>query len=414
MEKIYRKVDDIKNYRKLQRFRHLPPVVKRVLVADYKFIKVSVFRAVDSEENTRIVMYTQSIANYLGKTPFIKTEVVSYISYCKVRKKVFTRDPHWVLQALQDNKNYAEAIGVESMFTYRSERLKGRQLDSLRGLEKLIYSHKNVLKAVFRGLCTNRDNAYRRYFKASRGLNIGFNLHLNLSKVVGPTLLNKIITITTDINHLNTFVANHTLKSQDSTKMSELRTNKTMLKDCIQMKLMLGEPMNINWSEKRIKEEHDKAVKKVLDIKMKGMPLRKVEYKVEPPELKGIEFLKSNRDLTLESEVMKHCVGTSDLYLENLINKKILLIRYDKVINGEVRRGTAEVAIYKEGTNADFPKLNLVVKQFRGFRNKYMGREAKDDLLQFLKSLEDSSFGQYLLHEATTSEYTVAVPDLPF
>lgn len=89
--------------------------------------------------------------------------------------------------------------------------------------------------------------------------------------------------------------------------------NDTLFKDTTLMANSLGYKVNCSWTNKRLKIEHDKMVKEVVDVILEFEELR--ELKIKPifqkfAEYSGYELLTTNHELIEEGKMMHHCVGT--------------------------------------------------------------------------------------------------------
>jgi len=89
--------------------------------------------------------------------------------------------------------------------------------------------------------------------------------------------------------------------------------NSTLFNDTLNMANTLGRKINCSWSLKRLKQEHDKWAKEIIEVILEFEPLEELKIsKVyrDFAEFSGYELLLTNHDLISEGKVMSHCVGT--------------------------------------------------------------------------------------------------------
>ena len=390
VKRFYPNKSDLK---KLLEFKNLPKDVQNV-IAENNNIVVTFLKFTHDERQTKISICNQQVMKYRGGQAFIQTKMLGTISYFRDEKKVYTKDPKRVIEYLQQHFYIAKAIQVDPFITRNSTNnwgaiSAGSSLDNIFiTLESKMFGHKNILKAIFRGNCTNRDNAVRRYCKSIYGFNISLKVYCEMQRRTNNYSLESVFLTTTNIQNAHKFM---TSKAQGFTHKQI-----TIMNDLMQMSLTMRKKINFAWTPRRMEEEHDKLVMEMVKLQAEGTPFVGVEYEVEPPTIPGITFFKNNRELLMESKLMKHCIGTSKFYIQKLVNFKSLLIAYDRL--GE--RGTADIAISysRDGAGA----LNLASSQFYSRGNIDMSANAKEDLKQVMKLIENSEFAEYLVKRKET------------
>lgn len=86
-----------------------------------------------------------------------------------------------------------------------------------------------------------------------------------------------------------------------------------LFKDTTLMANSLGRKVNCSWSKKRLKVEHDKMAREILDVILEFEELRNL--KIRPvyqkfAEYSGYQMFTTNHQLIEEGKMMHHCVGT--------------------------------------------------------------------------------------------------------
>jgi len=84
-----------------------------------------------------------------------------------------------------------------------------------------------------------------------------------------------------------------------------------MLIDTIKMGKTLNRKVNMAWSEKRLKEEHDDMSYIITDIVLTecNAPLSNAQLYLDFAKFTGYKILKSTKELALEGRRLNHCVG---------------------------------------------------------------------------------------------------------
>lgn len=127
------------------------------------------------------------------------------------------------------------------------------------------------------------------------------------------------------------------------------------LKDTLRLSKILDKKVNLNWSVKRLKHEHDKYAKELNDIVFinDSEPLNNNIMFIKFEESSGLELIKTTKDLALEGIKQSHCVGS-----------------YNSTINSGAS-GIYRVQNYtlELGFKIDDKTNGLYIKQFRAFNN---------------------------------------------
>ena len=84
-----------------------------------------------------------------------------------------------------------------------------------------------------------------------------------------------------------------------------------LLWDMLQCAVKLNEKIDFNWSDKRLKEEHDRQNKELTErnvTKKSTKPIFEFSEFAEPLAFKGVQLLNTERDIYLEGANMHHCL----------------------------------------------------------------------------------------------------------
>lgn len=374
------------------------------VLADSFYDHVQFLQVTKDDNQTKISVCQQTVKKYTGGQAFIATTSRGCICYYKDNNKMYTQSPAEVIVFLQCNPYIVKALGLDAFIPISEEECRKNHLEvGLRAdpdqlsyrpsVEILVLRHKLVLKAIIKGLCTNFDDATRRYTKAVYGMNISYKVYSEMSKLTASTSLMDLLKTTTNLQNLYRFI------TQRYSSMSSDDVN--ILKDLIAMSLTLRRKINYQWSNRRFLEEHDNLSFEILRLKAQSTKLREVEYKVEPPEIEGIQFFTNNKALLLESNLMKHCIGTSDVYINKLVSFKSLLISY----NRRGLRATADIRLnYKRKNN----ELSMSVSQFQARGSDEITNEHRKDLNEVLLEIARSPFSKYLVEEIVKTPEVIA------
>lgn len=148
--------------------------------------------------------------------------------------------------------------------------------------------------------------------------------------------------------------------------------------DTTKMAATLGKKVNCSWSLKRLKQEHDKFNKEIIDVILEFEELKELNIKQvykDFAEFSGFELLLTNHDLISEGKNMNHCVGT---YTPTVNNGMCAIYRY-KGHTLDLRY----VKSYSPNTKTS-SKGKLVVNQFMGYDNVCAPKELMDEVKEIV------------------------------
>lgn len=360
-----------KKLRKLLKFKAMGKDSKNVLFQDYRHVQCRYFRFYRTEDVVKLTMNVYKPRKFAGGQAYVTIENEAYIIYDLKKKKLITNKKENLVTTLLRSKKVTTALGLDAFLT------KKLQVPGSFIYHRALISN-NVLKAIIKGNCTNFDNAIRRYTKQTFGMSVGVK-DISILDNVPFSDAYSMLRVTTNKDNLIRFAMQF-----EATDCPIDAKHRNLLSDLIYMSLTLCRKVNFAWSANRVEVEHDKLSMEITHIKRKATPIKKVTYKVEPPKIDGITLLTSNHDLTSESELMNHCVGTASRYLEEVLRCDTIIIRY----NYRGDRGTAEIKVKKD---------DLYLAQFNGRYNTTMSQEARERLKHCIEILKESDFGKYMI-----------------
>lgn len=184
--------------------------------------------------------------------------------------------------------------------------------------------------------------------------------------------------------------------------------NDKLFKDTTLMANSLGRKVNCSWSNKRLKLEHDRMSREIIDIILEFEELRNL--KINPifkkfQEFSGYKMFLTNHDLIEEGKMMNHCVGTysgnvdsgrSSIYR---VNGYTLELTYgpDWIHNpkkGEVRRNKISVSQYMGYGNTLAP--NHFKKEVIAMVEEFNLSHCKVEKVEKVEGLEDMDDVEFL------------------
>jgi hypothetical protein len=145
--------------------------------------------------------------------------------------------------------------------------------------------------------------------------------------------------------------------------------------DTTKMASSLGYKVNCSWGLKRLKQEHDRYSKEIVDTILEFediIDLRIKKVYLDFAEFSGIEILTTNHQLVYEGRVMSHCVGT---YSPQVNSGSCAIYRYKgHTLDLRFRKS------YVVKTSDEETKTKLEINQFMGYDNAYAPKELKEEV----------------------------------
>lgn len=158
--------------------------------------------------------------------------------------------------------------------------------------------------------------------------------------------------------------------------------------DTTKMAASLGYKVNCSWGLKRLKQEHDRYSKEIVNTILEfedisDLNIRKVY--LDFAKFSDIEILTTNHQLIYEGKVMSHCVGT----YSSQVNSGVCAIYRYKGHTLDLRFRKPYVV---RTTNEEI-KARLEINQFMGYNNVYapdeLRKEVQEIINQFNMSMID-------------------------
>lgn len=279
---------------------------------------------------------------------------------------------------------------------------------------------KTSFKKILLGEITNPQDLivfYMRYslkFKKSEKISHKlFNqlLHITLNGNSGLHFdsLASYFKVSTDVNNCMKKLielTDHTNKD-DITKRN-IRGNVTILSDTVRQACSLGEKINFNWSDKRIKQLHASFSKKLMMYEYNLLEKTHINYSRKLNDIPfGGKLINKQEDLFLEGSEMIHCVYTN--YWEEVKAKKYFVIS----VNTDLLRFTVGIRKRNDFFNSTGDnKTEFIVDQIYGIANENVDSVYKDVFKNWLKNSDVQKFFIENSFPIKWNIEKVALPDL--
>lgn len=95
---------------------------------------------------------------------------------------------------------------------------------------------------------------------------------------------------------------------------------RTLLADCVNSAVQLGEKIDFNWSKKRLQAEHTRQIRELMKQELEQKAVEQIYDKVV--EEKGFKLLNTEYDIFCEGQMMNHCLYTC--YYQRIKNKEYI------------------------------------------------------------------------------------------
>ena len=377
----YERKNYFKTALKLFRWRNLPKIDRQVTYMNMKDVSISGMILINDEDKIGFRAYTLIPRKTFNST-FLQSRCDGVIFLYKDSGKVWTINHREWVARLTGNKEILKTLGLEWAYM----------------LPSYIFT-KPVIKAVLKGLCTNRNDAIRRYYSSLGVKGVNYRILKALGHVtndgVGDRLCETHLRVATNIENLVRY------------KLNEDLYDSNMVNDLVHLAQAIDKKVNFNWSPKRMKLEHDRLSTQVSEILLKYQEHEEIDYEaIAPvPQSENLTVLQSNSELLQESVKMAHCVGTNPAYFTWMKMFSELIIHYER---GEVE-GTAQVKIDEN---------DIRVTQFHGMGNCSLPSEERAFLVENLNSPEFTEFiNKIRKHKGMKVEFGELIDeteDLPF
>ena len=180
----------------------------------------------------------------------------------------------------------------------------------------MYYHYKSVVLKILKGKITNFEDLYKAIMKIMRIKNCSPKLFETVLNVRTRFQISQLVSVTE--NHGEQFIA-------------YMKPDKDLqiLEDTIQQAKLLGEKIDLRWSNKRINEVHNDFTRMIMfyeadTIKNVDFTIPEVEYIAKE---RNFEYISNNRRLFEEGMIQKHCVFTN--YSHMCIDKRYLVFNID-------------------------------------------------------------------------------------
>lgn len=271
-------------------------------------------------------------------------------------------------------KNIFELPGINDIF-------KHMNLNWLH--TKLIgYVTKGIAEKMLTGKITNNIDLVKAYIKVMR-LNCSPKLLCNVIETCdySKPLLLSLLGVSKDQNHLlEKCMSTYANPNSEDEKPSSYFTM-----DFVKQAQILGRQIDFMWSVKRMREEHQKWTKEIMDVEVNDMQDVVVETLLPYLEFKrlGFTLLTTKKEIYAEGKSMNHCVYTN--YWNNVQHGGYLVYQV------EYRGERATLGLYITDT--------IMFNQCYGYANRPVSEECKLYVDDFVRSLNSWALTNKLTKE---------------
>ncbi len=184
--------------------------------------------------------------------------------------------------------------------------------------------------------------------------------------------------------------------------------NDGLFKDTTVMANALGYKVNCSWSNKRLKAEHDKMAREMVDVILEFEELR--DLKIAPvfrkfAEFSGYHMFTTNHELIEEGKMMHHCVGT---YSGNVDSGRSCIYR----VNGHTLELHLSYDYSIKPKDGEERKKILSINQYMGYSNVRASQELYNQVIDMVNKFNAEHMGS--LNVAEYEEAFQIGDDLPF
>jgi hypothetical protein len=180
----------------------------------------------------------------------------------------------------------------------------------------MYYHYKSVVLKILEGKITNFEDLYKAIMKSMHIKNCSPKLFETVLNHMNRFQISQLVSVTE--NHGEQFIA-----------YMKPDKNLQILEDTIQQAKLLGEKIDLRWSNKRINEVHTDFTRMIMfyeadTVKNVDFTIPEVEYIAKE---RNFEYISNNRRLFEEGMIQKHCVFTN--YSQMCIDKRYLVFNID-------------------------------------------------------------------------------------
>lgn len=211
-------------------------------------------------------------------------------------------------------KNPFQHVPLDDIYTLMThlglDWIKSKEFNSL------YFHYKSVVLKILQGKITNFEDLYKAIMKSMRVKNCSPKLFEKVLNHMTRFQISQLVRVTE--NHGEQFIA---YMKQDK--------NLQILGDTIEQAVLLGEKIDLRWSNKRLNEVHTDFTRRIMfyeaeTVKNVDFTIPEVKYIAEE---RNFEYISNNRRLYEEGLIQKHCVYTNYSYM--CIDKKYLVFNID-------------------------------------------------------------------------------------
>lgn len=219
------------------------------------------------------------------------------------------------------------------------------------------YMTKGILEKLFKGKITSVRSLLAEYAKANR-MKVSTELFYKAVKTKHLSRMDflRLGKVAKDPNHFLEW------RIEDGNLYDEVE-----LLDLVNQFKILEKKIDFKWSSRRIKEEHDKAVKELMEYEVGDLSDEEIEYpKLDYP--KEFTLINSEKKIFVEAKMMNHCLYTN--YASSIKSKTYLAFHVS--LGGE----EATLGVFVGSDNV--LTFNQVYKKHNQYASEEMRKFCKD------------------------------------
>lgn len=168
---------------------------------------------------------------------------------------------------------------------------------------------------------------------------------------------------------------------------------RVLLRDSLNNAVVLNRKIDLNWSERRLKEEHIKMVKEIMTLSA----VNKSDKPIFPETIdaKNIKMLNTEKEIFCEGATMTHCVYTN--YFNSVLNGRYLVFHMSS----------------PEDCTIGVSKRNGDVRLDQAYKSNNI--QCKDETIKLIKEFVSSNEEKIsILLDNYCTEHSLLPDDLPF
>lgn len=256
-----------------------------------------------------------------------------------------------------------------------------------------IFLTKGLFEKLLTNKITNPLGFFEAWLKAQRIKASPRLVYKAIHEHNSTQLYSMMLKYSTVIEHMDQFLIRYAGKDYDTVCSGDFI-------DLLDQAIILERKIDPKWSKRRIEEEHQKATREIMDLKLDSLDdrpipeLQEIKKLVESPY---ITLLDTERDVYMEGKIMNHCIYTN--YWSRIQSLSMLCFNVD--FHGQ----TGTLTIWPDSYGTDTYRIY----DFRSKRNQEPGQDAKAHVERWLEQFnqrvtENNAFVSQKSHYVTMAD----------